>query len=104
VHPILAADLNRASEALRSTLEAAMHGIESLGSRPVVATAPVPPARPVPERGLGLSGALATFTADWEPGMSGNAGPRHLGFVTGGATPASECGVAALSRAPKEMS
>ncbi|MFI0454133.1 pyridoxal phosphate-dependent decarboxylase family protein [Actinomadura sp. 6N118] len=66
--------------------------LAGLAERP--AAVPPVPAKPLalPPSGIGLDNALADFAERWEPGFSGSAGPRYLGFVTGGATPASVAG------------
>ncbi|MCG5216228.1 pyridoxal-dependent decarboxylase [Streptosporangium soli] len=68
-----------------------------LDTRPVAGDAAHPPPVPLPREGVGGLAALETFLRDWEPGFSGSAGPRYLGFVTGGATPAAVLGDWAVS-------
>jgi glutamate/tyrosine decarboxylase-like PLP-dependent enzyme len=46
------------------------------------------PACDLPEEGHGAAAALAAFEQEIAPYLSASAGPRYLGFVTGGATPA----------------
>jgi glutamate/tyrosine decarboxylase-like PLP-dependent enzyme len=90
--PILAADLADLPALLDATLEVAQHALSGLDDRPVAN--PARPARPdpVPERGVGLRATLTEFTRRWAPGFSGSAGPRYLGFVVGGTTPAALAG------------
>ncbi|GAA2858234.1 pyridoxal-dependent decarboxylase [Streptosporangium fragile] len=86
------ADLVRVPELLEATRAYAVRILGGLDDRPV-AQAPVRPRPvPLPESGTGLAGAMEAFARRWEPGFSGSAGPRYLGFVTGGATPAALAG------------
>lgn len=88
----LAHDLDQFTELLRQTFDYAAATVAGLSERPAaVAPAPVE-RRPLSAQGQGFASALADFRARWAPGFSGSAGPRYLGFVTGGATPASLAG------------
>ncbi len=82
------ADLPALLEAVRRTAVTALARVDT---RPV-ATSVRPESAPVPEHGTGLRAALTEFGRRWEPGFSGGAGPRYLGFVTGGTTPAALAG------------
>lgn len=95
MHPLLHQDLNELPALSQATRELALSFLQGLDTHPA-ARAP---------RGLGLelmtaamqppvgaAGALQRFARDWLPHLSGSAGPRYLGFVTGGATPASMLG------------
>ncbi|MFZ3497633.1 pyridoxal phosphate-dependent decarboxylase family protein [Streptomyces sp. 5.8] len=92
----LAADLARLPELLDATRDAAAATLAALDARPVVPVRPPHPAAeptpPLPEHGTGTEAALAAFEERWAPRLSASAGPRYLGFVTGGATPAALAG------------
>jgi glutamate/tyrosine decarboxylase-like PLP-dependent enzyme len=85
--------LSQDLEQFEGVLEGALrHAVQALAGieRRAVALAPTHRApRPLPEHGAGFAGALDEFSTRWAPGFSASAGPRYLGFVTGGATPAS---------------
>lgn len=88
----LADDRDRLPELLEAARALAEKALANIDDRPVgCPPAPVPP-RPLPADGIGGLAALELFARRWEPGLSGSAGPRYLGFVTGGATPASLVG------------
>ncbi|MFD3840051.1 pyridoxal phosphate-dependent decarboxylase family protein [Streptomyces sp. NPDC058642] len=92
MHRTLAADLSRLPELLQSARDLAACELAGLSERPVVHLGQAPDREALPAGGAGAEGALARFTERWAPGFSGTAGPRYLGFVTGGATPASVAG------------
>lgn len=92
MHPQLADDLARLPQLLDATARHAVAYLEGVDDRPVLPSVPVPRAVPLPEEGVGLRGALQEFAREWDPALSASTGPRYLGFVTGGATPAAVAG------------
>ncbi|WP_107654571.1 pyridoxal phosphate-dependent decarboxylase family protein [Nocardia suismassiliense] len=83
------AELPALLDAVRASATDLLTGIDT---RPVARAPKEVRPEELPEHGIGLRRALALFRERWEPGFSGSAGPRYLGFVTGGATPASVAG------------
>ncbi|GGJ44378.1 pyridoxal phosphate-dependent decarboxylase family protein [Streptomyces brasiliensis] len=92
MHPTLAADLDRLPELLQSVRDFAAGELSGIGERPASTARKAPDPEPLPATGVGAQGALERFARRWQPGFSGSAGPRYLGFVTGGTTPAALTG------------
>lgn len=77
---------------LEATRHAALEFLNSLASRPAGRAPHLMSHDVLPEDGLGAQRALATFRAKYEALLSASPGPRYLGFVTGGSTPAALAG------------
>jgi glutamate/tyrosine decarboxylase-like PLP-dependent enzyme len=92
MHPRLATDRDGLPHLLEAVQRHAAGVLAQVSEREVVPAAPLPEPALLPERGAGLRAALEEFAARWEPVLSASAGPRYLGFVTGGATPAALAG------------
>ncbi|MEU4695331.1 pyridoxal-dependent decarboxylase [Actinoplanes sp. NPDC023714] len=90
--PLLAGDLADLPGLLQATRDYATRFLAELGERPVARTHEAPAPATLPAQGIGAAGALELFGRRWAPGFSASAGPRYLGFVTGGATPAALAG------------
>ncbi|TKC91672.1 aspartate aminotransferase family protein [Trinickia terrae] len=88
----LSHDLLNIDALLARTLEHAVETLAGVARRPAALAPQAAAPAPLAEQGAGLEGALEAFVTRWAPGFSGSAGPRYLGFVTGGATPASIAG------------
>lgn len=92
MHSLLADDLSRLPEILQTARDIAVQEVNGLAERSVVRLGEAPERDALPPEGVGAQRALERFLQRWAPGFSGSAGPRYLGFVTGGATPASVAG------------
>jgi len=85
-------DARGLKDILEQTCRYASGLLADLDERPVVGRPSRPAQAALPEDGGGFAAAFADFQSRWAPGFSASAGPRYLGFVTGGATPASLAG------------
>jgi glutamate/tyrosine decarboxylase-like PLP-dependent enzyme len=92
MHPGLAEDRGGLPQLLEAVWQHACTVLGEVAERAVVPAGPLPEPGPLPQRGAGLRAALEEFAARWEPVLSASAGPRYLGFVTGGVTPAALAG------------
>lgn len=88
MYPHLQHDATHLPDLLQQTARTASQTLSGMAERPVALTPEAPPAAMLPEQGAGADAALAEFYRRWAPGFSASAGPRYLGFITGGATPA----------------
>lgn len=77
---------------LTAAHSAALQFLHGLAERPAGHLPDPLPPDTLPEEGPGALEALAYFRSKYEGQLSGSAGPRYLGFVTGGSTPAALAG------------
>jgi glutamate/tyrosine decarboxylase-like PLP-dependent enzyme len=92
MNPQLEQDRRNFSSLLERTSLEAQKVLAEIDSRAAFKTADTFEADTLPENGLGARGALELFLKKYAHQMTGSAGARYLGFVTGGATPASLMG------------
>ncbi len=92
MHARLSDELAAFDHLLEQTMRYAARLLEGVDNRPVAVRPAPPPRAALSAAGKGFDAALADFQARWAPGFAACAGPRYLGFVTGGATPASLAG------------
>lgn len=85
-------DKTQMSVILEQTLKESLDFLAHLPERPAgIRTAPAIP-ESLPKVGVGSIGALSAFIEQFAAGLSGSPGPRYLGYVTGGSTPAAIAG------------
>ncbi|HZS77248.1 MAG TPA: aminotransferase class V-fold PLP-dependent enzyme [Ktedonobacteraceae bacterium] len=85
-------DHEHLQQILETARNSACEFLESLATRPVGRNLQTLPHDTLPEEGMGAEGAIAAFRQKYEDLLSASAGPRYLGFVTGGSTPAAVVG------------
>ena len=86
-------DFSNLESLLETTRRAAVEFVGGLRERAAARPPGEPPERlALPDEGMGAAAALELFRHRYEAGLSGSAGPRYLGFVTGGTTPAALVG------------
>lgn len=85
-------DHEHLTDILETAHTAALKFLNSLPIRPAGRVHPPLPPDQLPDEGIGAVNALAAFREEYEPWLSGSPGPRYLGLVTGGTTPAALAG------------
>jgi glutamate/tyrosine decarboxylase-like PLP-dependent enzyme len=88
MHTLLSTDLDHLPDLLATARELALAYLHSLPDRPVAVPTVEPVPLRLPETGIGGEAALRQFWAAYAPQLGASAGPRFLGLVTGGSTPA----------------
>ncbi len=92
MHETLQKDAESLDAILRQTLDVATRFLTSLPTRPVGVAMPTFNPSTLPAGGYGAENTLAAFQLQYADALTGSAGPRYWGFVTGGSTPASIAG------------
>jgi len=88
----LQAERDDLAQILALARDYSLQHLQSLDEQPAARK----PAQSIPvklsQAGVGFTETLNQFKARWAAQLTGSAGPRYLGFITGGATPASVVG------------
>ena len=92
MHPRLADDLDHLPALIALASAYATAVLEQLDSAPVAVPPRAQAAATLSPAGIGAQEALRRFRETIAPSLSASAGPRYLGFVTGGTTPAALIG------------
>ncbi|OQS01564.1 pyridoxal-dependent decarboxylase [Achlya hypogyna] len=94
MHPILDSDRTALAELTASARAVTLDYLQSLDVAPAARVKQSAEATRIPPsyEGIGAAATLTHFQTSWLPRLASSAGPRYLGFVTGGATPASLIG------------
>ena len=85
-------DHEHIGDILEATESVALRFLESLSTRPSGCALQELSHDVLPDEGMGAIAALTMFSEKYEAQLSGSSGPRYLGFVTGGSTPAALAG------------
>ncbi|MBW4626713.1 MAG: hypothetical protein KME49_14730 [Brasilonema octagenarum HA4186-MV1] len=88
----LKTDVTRLNPILGKILSHATQFLQGLNERPVGVVPPNYDIASLPKEGIGTEKALEAFNNKYGAGITASSGPRYLGFVTGGSTPAAIAG------------
>lgn len=89
---LLLGDSTNIPELLRLACDEAVQFLNGVNERPANINWPETAPLRLPAHGLGARQALGLFTQTYREAITGSAGPRYFGFVTGGSTPAAIMG------------
>lgn len=90
--PLLRKDLHRSAALLAEVARVSGEYLDGIDAEPVVGRPLAAAPRGLRGVGEGAASTLRLFQQTVLPGLAASAGPRYLGFVTGGATPAAVVG------------
>lgn len=85
-------DLNRLPDLLTNILQQSIAYLNQLDNYPTTSRPNHTLNNMLPATGYGAEVALQNFNQQWKPLIVASSGPRYLGYVTGGTTPASIMG------------
>jgi glutamate/tyrosine decarboxylase-like PLP-dependent enzyme len=88
----LEADTQNIQHLLNTIADEAVNFLQGVSDRPVAVLPNKQDMFTLPEDGIGAVKTLERFKTKYVRGFSGSSGPRYLGFVTGGSTPAAIVG------------